>query len=66
MQRKKPMVPLMVEDRYEADGWLGLLLGTKMYRCRLHRPRSCFCPMWKGTEFTVRSSAMISGYGGPI
>jgi hypothetical protein len=28
MQKKVPQVPLMVEADYEADGWLGLLLGT--------------------------------------
>ena len=25
------MVPLVVEDNYRADGWLGMLLGTRMY-----------------------------------
>ena len=30
-QREKEMVPLMVEDGYTADGWLGLLLGTRLW-----------------------------------
>jgi hypothetical protein len=31
LQKKKPLVPLMLVDGYEADGWLGLLLGTSMW-----------------------------------
>lgn len=31
MQKRKPFVPLMMEDGYEADGWLGLLLGTTLW-----------------------------------
>ena len=27
----KPMVPLLVEDGYKPDGWLGFLLGTAQY-----------------------------------
>eukprot|EP00301_Raphidiophrys_heterophryoidea_P005359 c12257_g1_i7.p1 GENE.c12257_g1_i7~~c12257_g1_i7.p1 ORF type:complete len:662 (+),score=203.09 c12257_g1_i7:726-2711(+) len=27
----KPMVPLLLEPRYTADGWLGALVGTKLY-----------------------------------
>ena len=27
-QREKPMVPLMLEEGYRADGWLGMLLGV--------------------------------------
>jgi hypothetical protein len=30
-QREKDMVPLMVEEGYRADGWLGMLLGTRLY-----------------------------------
>eukprot|EP01047_Picozoa_sp_COSAG01_P005801 COSAG01_NODE_202_length_22130_cov_167.927239_21_plen_2422_part_01 len=30
-QREKDMVPLMVEEEYRADGWLGMLMGTRMY-----------------------------------
>eukprot|EP01046_Picozoa_sp_COSAG06_P052887 COSAG06_NODE_9000_length_2014_cov_3.650835_2_plen_609_part_01 len=30
LQKKKPLVPLMLVEGYEADGWLGLLLGTSM------------------------------------
>jgi hypothetical protein len=30
-QCKTDMVPLMVEDGYRADGWLGLLLGTRLW-----------------------------------
>eukprot|EP01046_Picozoa_sp_COSAG06_P038358 COSAG06_NODE_4420_length_4284_cov_41.313978_1_plen_937_part_10 len=30
LQKKKPLVPLMMTEGYEADGWLGLLLGTSM------------------------------------
>eukprot|EP01046_Picozoa_sp_COSAG06_P130475 COSAG06_NODE_79972_length_105_cov_11454.000000_1_plen_35_part_11 len=28
LQKKKPLIPLMLVQGYEADGWLGLLLGT--------------------------------------
>ena len=31
LQKKKPLVPLMLVQGYEADGWLGLLLGTSMW-----------------------------------
>jgi hypothetical protein len=31
LQKKKPLVPLMLTQGYEADGWLGLLLGTSMW-----------------------------------
>eukprot|EP01043_Picozoa_sp_COSAG02_P068585 COSAG02_NODE_11441_length_1723_cov_1.435961_2_plen_191_part_00 len=31
MQKKKALVPLMMTEGYEADGWLGLLLGTSMW-----------------------------------
>ena len=30
-QKKKPMVPLMLQEGYDADGWLGILLGTCMW-----------------------------------
>ena len=31
LQKKKPMIPLMMQEGYEADGWLGLLLGTSVW-----------------------------------
>ena len=31
LQKKKPLVPLKLVQDYEADGWLGLLLGTSMW-----------------------------------
>jgi hypothetical protein len=31
LQKKKPLIPLKLTDGYEADGWLGLLLGTSMW-----------------------------------
>ncbi|XP_072020756.1 uncharacterized protein [Amphiura filiformis] len=31
MKKKKPIVPLLLEAGYEPDGWLGLVLGTKLY-----------------------------------
>jgi hypothetical protein len=31
LQKKKSIVPLMLVEGYEADGWLGLLLGTSMW-----------------------------------
>jgi hypothetical protein len=31
LQKKKPFIPLKLTRGYEADGWLGLLLGTSMY-----------------------------------
>lgn len=30
-QQRVPMVPLVMEDGYIASGWLGMLLGTKIY-----------------------------------
>ena len=30
-QRQKEMVPLLVEEGYRADGWLGMLLGTRVW-----------------------------------
>eukprot|EP01046_Picozoa_sp_COSAG06_P030819 COSAG06_NODE_2954_length_6034_cov_7.060489_1_plen_38_part_10 len=27
LQKKKALIPLMLTQGYEADGWLGLLLG---------------------------------------
>jgi hypothetical protein len=30
-QKKKPIIPLKLTQGYEADGWLGLLLGTSMW-----------------------------------
>jgi hypothetical protein len=30
-QREKDMVPLMMEEGYRADGWLGMLLGVRLY-----------------------------------
>jgi lambda repressor-like predicted transcriptional regulator len=31
LQKKKPLIPLMLTQGYEADGWLGLMLGTSMW-----------------------------------
>eukprot|EP01051_Picozoa_sp_SAG22_P016367 SAG22_NODE_2298_length_2742_cov_2.665910_2_plen_346_part_01 len=31
MQREVPTVPLMLTDGYRADGWLGMLIGTRMW-----------------------------------
>ena len=28
---KKRIIPILVEDGYRPDGWLGLLVGTKLY-----------------------------------
>ncbi|XP_077863467.1 uncharacterized protein LOC144347218 [Saccoglossus kowalevskii] len=30
-QLRKKVIPLMMEDNYSPDGWLGLLLGAKLY-----------------------------------
>ena len=30
-QLKKPVIPLMVEKNYTADGWLGFLAGAKFW-----------------------------------
>ena len=27
----KKVIPVLVEDRYKPDGWLGFVLGTKLY-----------------------------------
>jgi len=31
LQKKKPLIPLKLVQGYEADGWLGLLLGSSMW-----------------------------------
>jgi hypothetical protein len=31
MQREVDMVPLMLVEGYQADGWLGMLIGTRMW-----------------------------------
>eukprot|EP01052_Picozoa_sp_SAG31_P010692 SAG31_NODE_593_length_13721_cov_5.192175_3_plen_1231_part_00 len=31
MQREVPLVPLMLVDGYRADGWLGMLMGAKIW-----------------------------------
>ena len=31
MQQQKDMIPLIFEQGYQAKGWLGLILGTRMY-----------------------------------
>ncbi len=30
-QLKKPILPMMMQRHYKADGWLGMLLGAKFY-----------------------------------
>ena len=30
-QLRKPIIPLNMEDGYRADGWLGMLIGTKFF-----------------------------------
>jgi len=30
-QLRKDIIPLMLQHRYKADGWLGMLLGTKLW-----------------------------------
>ncbi|XP_064596636.1 uncharacterized protein LOC135463305 [Liolophura sinensis] len=30
-QRRVPIIPLLMEDGYKADGWLGILLGSKLF-----------------------------------
>eukprot|EP01044_Picomonas_judraskeda_P028089 COSAG03_NODE_9185_length_740_cov_0.691108_1_plen_116_part_10 len=31
MQREVPTVPLLLVERYQADGWLGMLIGVRMW-----------------------------------
>jgi hypothetical protein len=31
MQRKKEMIPLMMEDGYAPNGWLGIMMGTRLW-----------------------------------
>eukprot|EP01045_Picozoa_sp_COSAG04_P006490 COSAG04_NODE_320_length_16877_cov_26.485401_1_plen_4766_part_00 len=31
LQKKKALIPLMMQEGYEADGWLGLMLGTSLW-----------------------------------
>ena len=28
---EKPLIPLMMQRRYKPDGWLGMLMGVKLY-----------------------------------
>ncbi len=28
---KRPIIPLLMEEGYDPDGWLGIILGTKLY-----------------------------------
>ena len=28
---RKPIIPLKMDDGYRADGWLGMLIGTKLF-----------------------------------
>ena len=30
-KRRKPMVPLLLQHRYDPDGWLGIIKGTKLH-----------------------------------
>ena len=30
-QLKKPIIPLMMENNYTADGWLGFIVGSKLW-----------------------------------
>ncbi|XP_074661452.1 uncharacterized protein LOC141914074 isoform X2 [Tubulanus polymorphus] len=30
-QQRKPLIPLLMQKRYRADGWLGALVGMKLY-----------------------------------
>lgn len=38
-QRKKRIIPIMMEQGYKPTGWLGALLGTRLY-INLYDPRS--------------------------
>ena len=29
--RRKPIIPLLLEHNYRADGWLGIVKGTKLH-----------------------------------
>ena len=29
--RRKKIIPLMMEENYRPDGWLGIILGTKLW-----------------------------------
>ena len=31
MQLRKPMIPLMMESDYKPNGWLGLIVGEKLW-----------------------------------
>ena len=42
MQEAKAMVPLMMQQGFKAKGWLGLILGTRMY---LPTPSNLTLPM---------------------
>ena len=30
-QLRKPIIPLMMQRQYKPDGWLGMMLGAKLY-----------------------------------
>ena len=38
-QLRKKIVPLMMEEHYVPDGWLGIILGTKYYMDFCGKPR---------------------------
>jgi hypothetical protein len=45
MQRQKELIPLQLEEHYRADGWLGLMMGSRLWHPPLlatPTPRNCF------------------------
>jgi hypothetical protein len=58
LQKKKPLIPLMLTQGYEPDGWLGLLLGTSMWYGFYGETLS------SGSAFDVRMDALCREIGG--
>ena len=45
--RRKPIIPLMMEENYRPDGWLGIILGSKLYMNFKKDPHKGIQELWK-------------------
>jgi hypothetical protein len=41
MQNDCDMIPLMVQSNFKPKGWLGLILGTRLWCKSFHRVTAC-------------------------
>ena len=42
-QQELDMIPLMMQKDYSAKGWLGLILGTRLWYAMMHSALSIHC-----------------------